>query len=113
MPGELSDEAKELLVQFQSYQQQLQNVLIQKESLKLQNMEIERSLEELAATKQTSAYKIVGTVMISKSIDELKKDMGEEKEDLSLKTKSLDSIELKLKEKLKDLQDRLRGEIKE
>ena len=45
--SDLSDEAKDLLVQFQSYQQQLQNVYIQKENLKIQEMEIEKALEEL------------------------------------------------------------------
>ncbi len=113
MPVELSDEARELLIQFQGYQQQLQNVLIQKESLKLQSLEIERALEELNATKQTAAYKIVGSVMINKNIEDLKKELNETKEDMGIKMKSMDTIELKLKERLKDLQIKLKNAIKE
>jgi|FaiFalDrversion2_1042247.scaffolds.fasta_scaffold00504_3 prefoldin beta subunit len=113
MVEELSDEAKELLLQFQSYQQQLQNILIQKETLKLQEIEVEKALEELNATKQTSAYKIVGNIMLSKSVEDLKKELNESKEELSLRIKSIESVELKIKEKLKELQNKLKDIIKE
>ncbi|HLC59603.1 MAG TPA: prefoldin subunit beta [archaeon] len=111
--SDLSDEAKDLLVQFQSYQQQLQNVYIQKENLKIQEMEIEKALEELENTKQSSAYKIVGNVMVSKTVDNLKKDLSDNKEDLTIKTRSMDTMENKLREKLKDLQNKLKNVIKE
>jgi prefoldin beta subunit len=113
MVEELSDEAKELLLQFQSYQQQLQNILIQKETLKLQEIEVEKALEELNATKQTSAYKIVGNIMLSKSVEDLKKELNESKEELSLRIKSIESVELKIKDKLKELQNKLKDIIKE
>ncbi len=112
MPEELSDEAKELLIQFQGYQQQMQNVLIQKENFKLQSMEVDRALEELGATKQASAFKVVGSIMINKPVEELKKELGESKEDLGIRLKSMDAVELKLKEKLKDIQARLKGMMK-
>ena len=111
--SDLSDEAKDLLVQFQSYQQQLQNVYIQKENLKIQEMEIEKALEELENTKQSSAYKIVGNVMVSKTVDNVKKDLSDNKEDLTIKTRSMDTMENKLREKLKDLQNKLKNVIKE
>ncbi len=113
MPEQLSDDAKELLMQFQSYQQQMQNVMIQKETLKMQSLEIEKAVEELNGTKQENAYKIVGSVMVKKDINELKKELADSKEDFGLKIKSLDTVELKIKEKLKDLQGKLRNILKE
>jgi len=95
--------------QFQFYQQQLQSVLIQKESLKLQTIEIDRTLEELEKTDKKSAYKIVGRVMVSKPVDELKKELKEAKEDAELKIKSLEKTEERITSKLKELQASIKG----
>lgn len=109
---ELTEEEKEMVGQFQSYQQQLQAILLQKESLKIQNMEIDKALEELNASKETTAYKITGSIMISKSVEELKKELGENKETLSIRIKSLEKTEERINNKLKELQEKLRAVIK-
>jgi len=103
--------AKEVSVeeQFQFYQQQLQSVLIQKESLKLQTVEIERALEELEKTNQKSAYKIVGGLMISKPVEDLKKELRETKEDADVMIKSLEKTEERITSKLKELQAKVGG----
>ena len=109
---EVSDHTKVMIGQYQSFQQQLQNVLIQKESLKLQNLEIEKALEELHATKENSAYKIVGAIMVNKSILNLKKELAESKESIDLKIRSLEKNEERLTERIKDLQTKLKEVIK-
>jgi prefoldin beta subunit len=105
---ELTEQQKQMVYQFQTYQQQLQSILIQKESLKLQGMEIEKALEELNATKNDSAYKITGNIIVSKSVDELKKDIGENKEAIEIRIKSLEKTEEKINGKLNELQEKLR-----
>lgn len=90
--------------QVQYYQQQLQSLMIQKESLKLQSMEIERVIEELNKTDQKSAYKIVGRVMISKPVEELKKELKEAGEEVGLRLKSLEKTEERIEGKIKELQ---------
>lgn len=109
---EISEQTKNLMVQFQTYQQQLQSILIQKESLNLQNLEIERALEELDKTKQTDAYKITGQIMIKKPVAEIKGELNETKEGINVRIKSLEKTELKLNEKLKELQAELKKTIK-
>jgi len=101
-----------LVTQFQNYQQQLQTILIQKESLKLQNIEIERALEELNSSKEKSAYKITGAIMISKPIEELKKELDETKENIEIRIKSLEKTEEKISLKLKEIQTKLKEVIK-
>jgi len=103
--------AKEVSVeeQFQFYQQQLQSVLIQKESLKLQTVEIERALEELEKTNQKNAYKIIGGLMISKPVEELRKELRETKEDADVRIKSLEKTEERITSKLKELQTKAGG----
>ena len=101
-----------MVTQFQNYQQQLQTILIQKESLKLQNIEIERALEELNSSKEKSAYKITGAIMISKPIEELKKELDETKENIEIRIKSLEKTEEKISLKLKEIQTKLKEVIK-
>ncbi|MEM7825236.1 MAG: prefoldin subunit beta [Candidatus Aenigmatarchaeota archaeon] len=109
---EMTEETKNLLAQFQSYQQQLQSVLIQKESMKLQSMEIEKALEELNQTKEKNAYKISGQIMVLKSVEDLKKELNETKDDLEIRIKSLEKSEEKIKDKLKELQNKLKNVFK-
>lgn len=109
---EPTEETKNLINQFQNYQQQLQSILIQKESLKLQNIEIERALEELNSTNQKTAYKITGQIMINKPVDELKKELNETKENIDLRIKSLEKTEERVNNKLKELQSKLKEVIK-
>jgi prefoldin beta subunit len=97
-----------MINQFQMYQQQLQSVSFQKESLRLQNIEIDKALEELNATKEEKAYKITGQIMISKAVDELKKELNENKEVVGVRMKSLEKIEERINSKLNELQEKLK-----
>jgi len=107
-----AEETKNLIAQFQNYQQQLQSILIQKESMKIQNLEIERALEELNSTNQKNAYKITGQIMVNKPVEELKKELNETKENIDVRIKSLEKNEERLNSKLKDLQAKLKEVIK-
>ena len=106
---DLTDQQKEMVAQFQTYQQQQQSILIQKESLKLQNMEMDKAVEELSNTKNESAFKVTGNIMVSKSIADLKKEVEENKEALDIRIKSLEKTEEKINGKLKELQEKLKG----
>jgi prefoldin beta subunit len=110
--AEVPEDAKNLIAQFQNYQQQLQSILIQKESMKMQDLEIERALEELNTTAQKAAYKITGQVMVSKPVEELKKELDETKENIGVRIKSLEKNEERINNKLKELQEKLKEAIK-
>ncbi|MEM7821425.1 MAG: prefoldin subunit beta [Candidatus Aenigmatarchaeota archaeon] len=107
----MSEETKNMITQFQAYQQQLQTILLQKESLNMQIFEIERALEELNKTKENEAYKIAGQVMIKKPVEELKKELSEAKESIEIRIKSLEKSEAKTNEKLKELETKIREKI--
>jgi prefoldin beta subunit len=103
---------EEMIAEFQNHQQELQNVVIQKESFKLQSLEITNALEELQKTNQKSVFKITGNIMISKPIEEIKKDLEEAKESIDLKIKSLEKNEERISNKLKELQSKLKEVMK-
>jgi len=101
-----------LAAQFQIMQQQLQNVLIQKESLRLNVMEIERAVEELDKSKDKTAYKITGPIMVSKPVEDIKKDLKDTKDALKVRIESLGKTEKRLMDKLKELQEKLKEILK-
>ena len=107
-----SEDPNQLVAQFQTYQQQMQSVMIQKESLKLQSIEVDKALEELEKTQQKSAYKISGQIMISKPVDELKNELKEIKENIGLRMQSLEKGEERTNNKLKELQEKLKELMK-
>ena len=103
---------EDVIAEFQNYQQQLQTIVIQKESLKLQSLEVAKAMEELQKTAQKTAFKITGSIMISKPVEELKKDLEEAKESIQLKIKSLEKSEERVNNKLKELQTKLQEGMK-
>ncbi len=108
----VTEDDKKFLGQFQGYQQQLQAILIQKENLKLQTLEIEHALEELESSKVKEAYKITGPIMVKKSSAGLKTDLKERKDNFDLRVKTLEKAEDRIMKKLKGMQPRLREMMK-
>ena len=106
------EQTREMVGQFQQYQQQLQAVLIQKETMQLQLMEINKALDELDSTKNEKAYKITGQIMVSKPVEELKKELGETKEAIEVRVNSLGKTEEKITTKLKEMETELRKLVK-
>lgn len=109
---EMTDETKQMIMEFQAYQQQFQAVAMQKESLRMQDLEIDKALEELQNSKQNTAFKITGSVMISKPVDDIVSDLKETKEAISIRVKSFEKTEGKLTERLKELQEKLKEAVK-
>ena len=102
----LSPEAQQILMELQTFQQQMQTVLMQKESLNIQNMEIGKALEELGKTENDDVYKAVGPILIKSTKKELNKELNEKKETIDIRLKSLQKQETRIKEKLKESQER-------
>jgi len=103
---ELTPETQQILIELQTFQQQVQTVLIQKESLNLQNIEIEKALEELKKITNEDVYKAVGPILIKSNKKDLETELVEKKETISLRLKSLQKQEDRLKEKLKESQEK-------
>jgi prefoldin beta subunit len=98
--------------EYLALQQQLRNVLIQKEALKIQVAEIESALEELEKSKEENVYKVVGNVMIKKQKKEVEKELNEMKEDSELKISSLENLEKDLIGRIKKMEERLKNKSK-
>jgi prefoldin beta subunit len=102
----MSEKVNEL----QLLQQNLQNVLTQKQQLQSQLVELDSALTELNTTNQ--AYKIVGKIMVASDKNELVKDLSEKKEVVEVRMKNFDKQEKKLKESMENVQQEVMKEMK-
>ena len=109
---ELTPETQQILIELQTFQQQVQTVLIQKESLNLQNIEIDKALEELKKVINEDVYKAVGPILIKSNKKDLEIELNEKKETIGLRLKSLQKQEDRLKEKLKESQQKFEEVLK-
>lgn len=108
----LTPEAQQMLIELQTYQQQMQTILFQKESLNVQNLEIEKALDELKKATTEDVYKAVGPILIKSTKKELEKELTEKKETIDLRLKSLQKQEERIKEKLKESQEKFEEFLK-
>jgi prefoldin beta subunit len=109
---EISDEMKNKLAQFQTIQQQLQMIGVQKQQLAVDKAEAEEAQKELKASKG-DAYKSVGPILMKTDRASLTKELKETIDTadnrLSLLDKQEQKIALKAQGLQKDLQAGLKG----
>jgi len=98
------------IAQLQILQQNLQNIMMQKQQFQQELVELESALKELP--KSSQSYQIVGKLMIAKSREDLEKDLQERKEVIDLRIKNFDTQEKQLKESLEETQKKALEELK-
>ncbi len=99
------------LAQMQLMQQNLQNILLQKQQFQMQLNEINSALEELKTSEK--AYKIVGNLMVVSKKEDLEKDLKNKQQTIELRIKSLETQEEKFKKKIEEMQKNVSKEMKE
>jgi prefoldin beta subunit len=83
---------------------------IQKESLIIQKLELDKALDELAkAADKEEVFKAVGPILIRSTKSALSGEMTEKKEMVETRLKSVDAQEKKLREKINEIQGRLQS----
>ncbi len=95
------------LIHLQQYQQQLQALSSQKQSIQLQEAEVSNALKELSVVKDEKVFEIVGNVLINRKPDELIKRLNDKKERISLRLESIDKQIKRITEKVQSLQKEL------
>ncbi len=109
---DFSKETEEKVRQLQMFEQNMQNILSQKQNIQGQTLEVDNALEELK-NAEGKVYKIVGTVMIDSTKERLEKDLNERKEVLELRLKSLKKQEDSFRERAETLQKEVMKEIEQ
>ncbi len=106
-------QAQQFLLQAQVYQQQMQNIIAQKEALRVQELEIKKASEELAKSKERSVYKISGTILIKASREEVSRDLKEKQETIATRMATLEKSENSIKDRIEEIRKKLSEPVKE
>ncbi|MBI2499660.1 prefoldin subunit beta [Candidatus Woesearchaeota archaeon] len=102
--AEDNKEMEEKIAELQMIEQNLQQLLSQKQNIQVQQIETENALEELKKQTTKEVYKIVGQILINSDKKEVEKDLNSKKEIFLLKIKNIEKQEEKLREKAKEMQ---------
>ncbi|MCD6477293.1 MAG: prefoldin subunit beta [Candidatus Aenigmarchaeota archaeon] len=109
---QMSPEAQQALMTLQASQQQIQGIIMQRDALNVQKMEIEKALEELEKSKTDDVYKAVGPILIKTNNKDLIKELKERQETINVRLKSLENQEKQIKERIEAQQEKLQEFLK-
>lgn len=108
--AEMNQESLRKLQELQILEQNLQNLMIQKQAFQFEENEIINASEELK-TSGDEVYKIVGQVMIKSNKAELEKELKSKRELIGLRLKNLEKQENAVREKAMSLKDEVLKDI--
>ena len=91
----MNKETEAQIRELQLLEQNLQNILMQKQAFQLELSETENAFEELSKNNG-EVFKISGNIMIKSSKENILKDLKQKKDLITLRLKSLDSQEKNL-----------------
>ena len=104
---------QEQIAKLQQTQQNLQMTVSQKQHLEFENIETEKSLEELKkVTDSDAVFKFAGTILVKSNKQTLLEDLEEKKELIKTRTTVLAKQEDKLKTSLKEQESKIQEMIK-
>ncbi len=108
--GELPPQVQNMIAQLQQLQQQLQMVVTQKVQLENSLKETENAIQEVEKVgDDTPIFKTVGTILVKTSKEDILKELKEKKDTFEIRIKALERQEEKLKERLQDLQKKIKS----
>ena len=104
---------REQLARLQQLQQNLQAIMMQKQQLEAESVEIEKATEELKKSEQDEAvYKSVGPLMIKTKKDDTLQELDEKKDLANTRLVVLGQQEPRVKEKLKEVENKINEMIR-
>ncbi|HEY7108680.1 MAG TPA: prefoldin subunit beta [Nitrososphaeraceae archaeon] len=104
---------REQLSRLQQLQQNLQAILMQKQQIEVEAMEIEKAVEELKKLGEDEAvYKSAGPILIETKKEETIKELEEKKELSNTRLLVLGKQETRVKENLKEVENKINEMIR-
>ncbi len=107
----ISKELQEKIQHLQILEQNLQNLLMQKQAFQFELNETENALAEVNKTKE-DIFKMVGQIILKASKEDIEKDLSQKKDILSLRTKSIEKQESQIREAAEKLREEVLKKIK-
>ncbi len=115
MSGEikLPPAVQERLLRLQQLQQTLQNILVQKQQVELELLEVDKALEELEKTPDDGViYKSVGSLLIKTEKSKVTEELKERKELANMRVSVLGKQEERIRSQIKELNEKLQRDLR-
>jgi prefoldin beta subunit len=109
---EVPRQIQDKINQFQTLQNQLQAVMMQKQQMTLQSADIDSALTALEKAGKPKVYEAVGPILIETTKEDSEKKLKENKELMTTRVVMLEKQEKKLTEKLKELSTEIQSELR-
>ena len=103
-------ETTKKIQELQLLEQNIQNLMMQKQAFQMENNETMNALSELKESEEV--YKIIGSILLKTQKIELSKDLERKKELLDLRIKNIEKQEEILRKKMLDLRNEIVQELK-
>ena len=94
----------------QLLEQNIQNLMMQKQAFNFEAAETVNALSELKYSKG-EVFKIVGSIMIKSEKKDMEKDLSKKKDLIELRIKNIDKQEESLKQKLLEMKEEIVNKI--
>ena len=115
MSGEikLPPAVQERLLRLQQLQQTLQNIMVQKQQVELELLEVDKALEELEKTPDDGViYKSVGSLLIKTEKSKVTEELKERKELANMRVSVLGKQEERIRSQIKELNEKLQRDLR-
>lgn len=107
---EISPEINQKIQELQVLEQNLRNILIQKQTVQVELNEILNALDELSHSDE-EVYRVLGGIMVKSDKKSLSKSLEEQKKLFELRIQSLEKQEKSFEEKSSSLQSDIQNSI--
>ena len=104
--NKMSDEKNKNIQEVQFLEQNLQNLLFQKQAFQMELTETQSALKEIE-NSQDDSYKLIGQLMIKISKSKIKEELSDKERILNLKIKNFEKQEKYLSEKLEQIRKQI------
>ena len=108
----IDQETQEKIQQLQIFEQNLQNLLLQKQAFQMELNETENALSEIEKTKE-DVFKMISNIMIKTDKTKLNEELNRKKDLLNLRLKSIDSQENEFSKQLEALRKEIMKKFKQ
>jgi prefoldin beta subunit len=107
---EMDQETQQKIQELQGMEQNLNNLVMQKQAFQMELTETENALSEISKSKD-DVFKLVGNIMIKADKKKTEDDLTKKKDLLSLRLKSIDSEEKSLTDNAEALKKEVMAKI--
>lgn len=108
---DIDKETERQIAELQVLEQNLQNVLMQKQAFQLELSETENALQEIKKA-EGEMYRIVGQIMIKARKEQIENELVQKQQLISARMKSFDNSERNLSKTTEELRLKVMGKIK-